>query len=243
MVNNESSPEGKREFPQTAWTFIHAVQDAKHPDSAANQDQFVRRYWRPVFYFLRARNYPVHQAEDLTQEFFLNVFSRDWLKYADSGRGRFRTYLLTLVTRFLSDQGPTRSPRQQVFETRIGSIESLLTDQDRTFEPESNETPESVFMKRWALMLVDVASQKLREYCAENDHMAWYEIFQTNHSADQRRSQEAIGQEYQMSRDQVRHALRQTQKWFREFLLAEVVREVTGEIDPKEEVQALIAVL
>jgi hypothetical protein len=61
-------------------------------------NRFIVLYWKPVFYFLRARGQGLHQAEDLTQAFFTRLLERDWVRRADPQRGRFRTFLLTLLT-------------------------------------------------------------------------------------------------------------------------------------------------
>ncbi len=104
-------------FPATAWSFIRQLQaDPREVPPALNE--FIRAYWKPVFRFLRARGYDSHQAEDLTQEFFLRLVQGDWLHRADLQRGRFRTFLLAILTRFLADQGPARAPGRRHSRSR-----------------------------------------------------------------------------------------------------------------------------
>ncbi len=115
----------------------------------------------PVFYFLRARGYPLHRAEDLAQEFFLQFYQRGWIGRAEQQRGRFRTFLLTILTRFLSDQGPERCPRQRAFDEQLVTISVLLGDSDRSFEPPDNRTPEEIFMQQWARAVLARVQQGL----------------------------------------------------------------------------------
>lgn len=71
---------GSPQFPTTAWSFIHTVQDRGRSDFVPAMNRFITAYWKPVFYFVRAKGYPLHVAEDLTQEFFLRFLERDWLQ-------------------------------------------------------------------------------------------------------------------------------------------------------------------
>ena len=61
-------------------------------------DQLCRRYWRPVYVYVRATGVLPHEAEDATQEFFADMLRRDWLKRADPDRGRFEQ-LQSFLTR------------------------------------------------------------------------------------------------------------------------------------------------
>ena len=99
MSQTESSATSGSHFPTTAWTFIRVVQDDQASQHLPAMNRFMARYWKPVFYFLRARGRPLHHAEDLTQEFFLRLLEHKWLDKADSQRGRFRTYLASDVRR------------------------------------------------------------------------------------------------------------------------------------------------
>jgi DNA-directed RNA polymerase specialized sigma24 family protein len=166
MASDESPLRASGQFPSTGWTFIRRVQEQHPTGSDRDFDRFLGSYWKPVFYFLRARGLPLHEAEDVTQDFFARFLERDWLKRADQTRGRFRTFLLTLLNRFVSDRGARRAPRQEVFDRTIVSVHSLLGDAERTYEPADGETPEAIFMRQWAESLVDLSPGHLLK---END--------------------------------------------------------------------------
>jgi RNA polymerase sigma-70 factor (ECF subfamily) len=199
-------------------------------------NRFVARYWRPVFYFLRTRGYPLHDAEDLTQEFFLRFLERDWIGRADPARGRFRTYLLTVLTRFLADQGQWRAPRQKRFDDRMVAISTLLGESERTFEPHDRLTPESVFMREWAAAAIRAVEQSVRHWCEERGRPDWFEIFALHHFPPPgaiRPTQQEIAARFHLSRDQVRYALEETNGEFVTRLRAEVIEQVgsAAEID------------
>jgi DNA-directed RNA polymerase specialized sigma24 family protein len=229
-------------FPITAWTVIRTAGDRQHPGYAEAVNRFVGRYWKPVFCFLRARGCPLPQAEDLTQEFFARLLERDWLEKADPGRGRLRTFLLTLLIRFLSDQGPERAPRQKTFEQQLVSITSLVGEEERSFEPPDGETPESIFFRRWAEEVL-VNARRLQRFCGERGHADWYALFEAAHGEDEETNRQALAGRFGVTPNQVRHALSQVRQWFRVLLHAEVRDEVGPDADVAEEVRELLGLL
>jgi len=60
-------------FPTTAWSLIQQMRERRQDDDLSALNPLVAAYWKPVFCFPRARRYPLHQAEDLTQELFLRL--------------------------------------------------------------------------------------------------------------------------------------------------------------------------
>jgi RNA polymerase sigma-70 factor (ECF subfamily) len=229
-------------FPTTAWSVVRLAQKKEGGEFLAAMNRCIAGYWRPVFYFLRVKEYPFHDAEDLTQEFFLEFFRRDWIRRADPQRGRFRTFLLTLLVRFLSDRGPKRSPRQALFDRQMVSVSALLTDEDRTFEPRDNDTPEGVFFRQWAAAVIANARKALEAWCCDKGRPDWYEIFSAKHSlpaGKHRESQEALGERMHLSRDQIRYGLEQADRQFRELLRGEVADQVGCEAEIDEEIREL----
>lgn len=246
MALNTSPSGDSRRFPSTAWSFLRELRetpDAKHGDA---MNEFLARYWKPVFYFLRVRGYPLPHAEDLTQEFFLRLFERDWMSRADQQRGRFRTFLLTLLTRFLSDDGPQRAAKQLTFERQIPSISSLIADEDRRFEPSGSETPEAMFHKQMAVELVDRARQRLKQFYDEQGLSPWYELFAAVHSTEsgeRRLSQKELAARHQLSVDQVRYRLSQIEQQFAALLRDEVRDQVSSEDEVEPEIHDLLHLL
>jgi DNA-directed RNA polymerase specialized sigma24 family protein len=214
-------------FPTTRWSLVSKAKDRLSPEHVEAVNALVSKYWKPVFYFIRAKRYALDRAEDLTQEFFLGFLERDWIRRVDRTRGRFRTFMLTILVRFLADQGPNRVRRQKRFEQEILSISALLTDRDRTFEPPTDENPESIFMQRWAMALVDHARVEVQRQLAEEDKSMRYALFEAAASADplKARSQTALAREHRLTRDQVRYAVNDVRQRLDRQLRAELRRD------------------
>ena len=244
-MSRERSGDAER-FPTTVWSHIRAAQDRDSPASLEAMNRCIAAYWRPVFYFLRAKSYPLHRAEDLTQEFFLRFYQHGWIERADPRRGRFRTFLLTVLTRFLSDQGAERAPRQQVFDERLVSVSVLLAEFDRTFEPADNRTPEQIFMQQWARSVIAHVQQCLETWCCHRGRPDWYRIFCQVYlpsPGSPRISQQAMADQLHLSRDQVRYGLEEVNRRFVELLRAEVAEQIGSEEDLETEIRELESLL
>ena len=61
-------------------------------------------YWPPLHGHLRRLGFGQAQAGDLTQAFFARLLEKRLLDVADARRGRFRTFLLTALRRFIINE-------------------------------------------------------------------------------------------------------------------------------------------
>src|SRR5262245_52426241 len=95
-----------RRFETTRWSMIvRAGHD--QPSGRARRDalEFIcKTYWFPAYSYVRSRGHNQQDAQDLTQEFFARLLENDFFDVADKERGRFRSFLLTALRRFLADE-------------------------------------------------------------------------------------------------------------------------------------------
>lgn len=93
---------GKSRFQTTRWSIIEA---AKTDDQTRRQTivgNLMATYWKPVYCYLKRRGYDNETAKDLTQGFFCEiVFGRELVHKAEREKGRFRTFLLTALERYV----------------------------------------------------------------------------------------------------------------------------------------------
>src|SRR4051812_43730349 len=91
-------------FPTTHWSRVVA---AGKPDALQAREALAalcEAYWFPLYAYIRRRGHDPQQAEDLTQDFFAYVLEEGLLAKADSGRGRFRSFLQGICDRFLANR-------------------------------------------------------------------------------------------------------------------------------------------
>src|SRR5690349_8468350 len=88
-------------FLTTHWSMVWRARDQNPGVSAEAREKLCRAYWAPLYAYLRRAGYGVHDAQDLTQEFLSRFVHRDWLSHLHDQRGKFRSFLLTFLKKFL----------------------------------------------------------------------------------------------------------------------------------------------
>ena len=133
------------------------------------------KYWYPLYAYVRRRGYAVEQAQDLTQEFFVRVLEKRYIDRADRNKGRFRTFLLSSLTYFLSDETDRRYLLKRGGALAIIPFEVRAGEEMYQREPSHRETPEKIFERRWALALLERVLGKLREEFAAGGQLEHFE--------------------------------------------------------------------
>lgn len=161
-----------RQFATTRWSIIL---DARGTPAAARAalEQICCAYRHPVLAYIRRCGHAAPEAEDLAQEFFARMLETRWDTRADPARGRFRSFLLTALKRFLANADAAahackRGGRQRHVE--FDDVADLLA-------APSSHSPEQVFERAWALTVIERAYGRLREETARAGKQALFERF------------------------------------------------------------------
>jgi RNA polymerase sigma-70 factor (ECF subfamily) len=141
-------------FETTRWSVVLRAR-GEAGDARAALEQLCRTYRPPVLAFVLRRGYAVDMAEDLTQAFFARFLERAWHSSADPERGRFRSFLLTALKRFLIDADAEAAALK-----RGGGVRFELLDDDCAGA--MNETPDAAFEREWAHAVLQAAFARLR---------------------------------------------------------------------------------
>ena len=91
-------------FVTTHWSVVLSAREKDSPRSGAALETLCRAYWYPLYAFVRRQGHSSHDAQDLTQEFFARLLQKDYLQAAAREKGRFRTFLLVALKRFLANE-------------------------------------------------------------------------------------------------------------------------------------------
>lgn len=153
-------------FETTRWSVVLRAR-GEAGDARAALEQLCRTYRPPVLAFVLRRGYAVDMAEDLTQAFFARFLERAWHSSADPERGRFRSFLLTALKRFLIDADAEAAALK-----RGGGVRFELLDDDCAGA--MNETPDAAFEREWAHAVLQAAFERLR---SEAEHAGKLELF------------------------------------------------------------------
>jgi RNA polymerase sigma-70 factor (ECF subfamily) len=200
----------------------------------------VYRYLRA-----RARGHSEQDAEDRTQEFFLRVLVKGWLRSAEPQCGRFRDFLLTVLKCFAYDH-TVRAQQQTQFERRFVSLHSLIQDSDRAYEPPAHETPEEAFHRQWKADVLAAVRRNLRA-CYEGlntpEEQRRFEIFATYYFVDRaedRPTQKALADQFGVSLDKVKDDLKEVRKRYNRFVRQELRDQAGSEEDVEDDVRDLL---
>lgn len=160
---------GRSRFATTQWSLVLAAARSGAADAEALA-RLCSLYWYPVFAFVRRQGHSADEAQDLTQGFFTRLIEKRELGQADQDRGRFRAFLLTACRHFISNQEDRMRAIKRGGGTAAISID--LVEAEGRYERAlvSVETPERLYERQWALTLMDVVLDSVRnEYVAEGN--------------------------------------------------------------------------
>lgn len=238
MSSDNPSPS----FPTTGWGLIHVAADPDHPEHRPALGLFVDRYYRPVYFFLRARGLGDADALDLAQGFFLALLEDERLRKADPAIGPFRSFLKMHLRNFVADQ---LSPRRQDNQTRWERA-GLSFDALAAYEPPAGETPEQAFDRALARSIVHAAVRGLRQACETGRRPHDYPIFEAVllHDGPSRPpTQDELAARFGMTRDVIRGILDRTKQRFVRLLRIELRAHGCAEADLEAEVTELLKML
>lgn len=201
-------------------------------------------YWYPLYAYARRRGYSVEDAQDLTQEFFARVIQRHWLADADQSKGRFRTFLLTAMQRFLANEWDKARALK-----RGGGLKNvpLRLDNAETrygVEGTDSRTPEQAFEYRWAVTLLDKVVKQLGAELRARGQVELFNALKACLLGDG--STQPYGQlaaKLGMQEGAVKVAVHRLRQRYRELLRAEIANTVASPAEVEAEMHHLFNVL
>ena len=230
-------------FVTTHWSVV--VQAGRNDTTQALAlEQLCRVYWYPLYAFGRRRGYSPPDAQDLTQEFFARLLERNWLARADQNKGRFRTFLLTALTRFLKGErdkartlkrGGGRPPlpfEVEDGETRYGT------------EPADSRTPEQAFERHWAMALLEEVLRQLEAaYCADGKDGLFAALRPCLLGQGELVEYDKLGAHLGLSEAAVKMAIHRLRQRYRQLLRDQIAHTVNSADEVDAEMRHLFKVL
>ncbi len=235
---------GHANFATTRWSLVVAAAKSPSPQARAALEELCGSYWYAVYAFVRRRGAQVDDARDLTQEFFARLLEKDYLEAADRERGRFRTFLLTAVSHFLSNERARENAQKRGGDATTLSLDFERGEQRYLQEPADHWTAEKIFDRRWALTLLDQAVALLKQDYAESGKGALFgelKVFLTGDSGAP--AYEASAAKLEMSPGAVKVAVHRLRQKYRESLRQLIAQTVAAEDDIESELHVLLAAL
>jgi len=172
-------------FCTTHWSVVLAAGRTDTGQASAALESLCRAYWRPVYAYTRRHGHDLESSRDLTQEFFARLLEGNWLRPADPQRGRFRSFLLRCLSRFLVDEWRRATARKRGGGLALFSLDEAREEERNAFEPVDTFTPEQAYDRQWAEAMVARANARLRESYEHDGQGNRFEALKCYLAADQ----------------------------------------------------------
>jgi len=240
-----SAYQGPIAFTTTHWSVVLAAQGPS-PAAQAALEKLCRTYWRPIYGFVRRQGVGPEEAKDLTQGFFALLLERRDLDAVRKEKGRLRSYLLTSLKHFLTNEHNRAMAIKRGEGQRLIPLEDLREREHAGFESSETLPPDQIYERCWALSVLDQVLARLgNEYRAVGPGFAGlFDRLQKSLTDEPNHPSPAdTARELGMTESAVRQASYRMRQRYRRLLREEIARTVMVPGDVDDELRHLIAAL
>jgi len=201
-------------------------------------------YWYPLYAYVRRRGQSPEDAQDLTQEFFAHLLEHNWLARADREKGRFRSFLLMAMKRFMAKEWEKVQAQKRGGHIRHVPFQFDTAETRYAQEPADTSTPEQVFEKQWALTLLQSVLQRLRADYAQDGKRRLFETLEPCLIGSRETQPYAtLATQLDMTEGAVKVTVSRLRQRYRDCLKEEIAQTVATPADVDEELRHLFRAL
>jgi RNA polymerase sigma-70 factor (ECF subfamily) len=184
------------------------------------------------------------EAKDLTQGFFALLLERRDFDAVRKEKGRLRSYLLTSLKHFLTNEHNRATAVKRGAGQRLIPLEDLREREHAGFEPSDTLTPDQIYERRWALSVLDQVMGRLGEEYRAAGNIGLFDRLQKSLTGEpDPASPEDTAREFGMTANAVRQASYRMRQRYRQLLREEIAHTVLAAGDIEDELRHLVAVL
>jgi RNA polymerase sigma-70 factor (ECF subfamily) len=207
-------------------------------------ETLCRAYWYPIYVYVRRKGYGPDEAQDLTQEFFAQLIDKEHLRLADRNKGKFRTFLLSILDYFLAREWNRAHRQKRGGQFTFVSLDQQAPEDRYGLEPADNDTPEKKFQRQWALTVLKQTMDELEKECEASGKSALFREARNLLSGDPEGPAHAeIARRLGMTEGAVRVAVHRLRQRYGELLRNEVAQTVSRAEEVDDEISYLLQVL
>lgn len=235
-----------REFTTTRWSLVLHAGGTDPEQAKAALEQLCRSYWFPVYAFVRRKGLDPDTAADLTQDFFCKLLANGFVEGLTQEGGRFRSFLLTALNRFLINQWQKGQRAKRGAGAAVDSIEALIAERGEASylsEMSHADTPEKLFQRAWAEALLERVLNRLSEECTDRQDQRFSVLKPFLASGEDPPALSEAAAQLGLSLPAFKSLLHRFRQRYRELLLDEVSQTVGSRTEVAEEVRGLLQVL
>jgi len=229
-------------FATTHWSVVLAAGGEATPNSANALEQLCGAYWYPLFAYLRRRGYEAHDAQDLTQSFFVHLLEGNRLGTVSPIKGKFRSFLLSALKNFLANEFDKTQALKRGVQFSFVPLDTETGEARFRLEPAHDLTPDRAFEQSWALALLDTVMKRLRAEHGDPEKARVFDALQIYLSGDKGVLPYAeMALRLNLTEGAIKMAVLRLRRRFGELLRAEISQTVTRPEEVDEEIRCLFA--
>ncbi len=158
-------------FLTTHWSLVEQAGSGQ-----AMIGPLLDRYWKPVYCYLRRKGYGNEDAKDLTQGFFQEiVLGHHLIEKADQSKGRFRSYLLVALDRYLINVRDKQNAGKRIPDDRVAPLEAM--DLSELPPAVAGLDAEASFNYAWVTTLLEQALELVERGCRQDGLDTHWQLF------------------------------------------------------------------
>lgn len=138
--------------------------------------QLCEAYWYPLYAYVRRRGHSPEDAADLTQGFFAMLLERNDFAKVRREKGRFRSYLLSAMRNYISNQRERKQAKKRGGDAQVFSLDLRDAEGRFRFEPSTDEDAEKLYQRQWTLTLLDRVLTSMRDEYASTGRGDWFDL-------------------------------------------------------------------
>ena len=229
-------------FPTTRWSMVLAARTGPTGESREALAGLCEAYWYPLYAFVRRRGSDRDEALDLTQGFFERLLEQRYLDDLRPGEGRFRSFLLSALKHYVSNERARSSAEKRGGGSPLISLDAEDAAERYRLEPRDDRTPERAYERAWARTVLDRVTRQLeREFDAAGKGKLFTALAPSltgsGPARPHRESAEALG----LSEDAVKMSLLRMRRRFGRLLRDEIAQTVGDDEQVDDELRHLLA--
>lgn len=228
-------------FDSTQWSLVIQSQRQSTEEGRVALEELCRRYWYPLFAYIRSLGHDLESSQDLTQGFFERLIEKNYLGDADPARGKFRTFLLASLSNFLNNEHDKRTALKRGGHRKQLSLQWETAERRFTIEPLVADSPAARFDEQWARSLLDRVVEQVRQSYVEAGKAQLFDSLKQYLVESKFESAATIGERVGLSEAAVRVAAHRLRAQFRAGLRAEIASTVAQPAEVDDEIAALFA--
>jgi DNA-directed RNA polymerase specialized sigma24 family protein len=230
-------------FTTTHWSVIQEAGAGAAPSAREALEKLCTVYWQPLYGYIRRKGHDPHQADDLTQEFFVRLLARNDLAGLHPARGKFRAFLLAAMNHFLAKEWRRAGTLKRGGGQVPLPLGTAIAEERYGHHAAAESSPEHLFDRHRAETVLEQAAQRLRNEFVRDGREPLFRELNVFLSAPAGAGGYAVVATRLQMTSAVAKAVERLRRHYRDLVRSEIAQTVTTAAKLKDEMRYVLEVL